>query len=108
MPIDHGTRHGHKPVQQRDGEPSQLRLHHEIPENVAVPDKPLIRPVVKRVLEEVGTSLQQLIPSLQGVSNVIVIGIEESRGIQYSTDHAQVGLVVLLLNRILGTTSFQD
>lgn len=62
-----------------DSEPPQLWLHHKVPQDVVVPDEPLVCPLVQGELGEVGLRLQALVPPLEGVGEVVAVGVVESR-----------------------------
>lgn len=83
-----------------DREPPQLRLNHKVPQDVAVPDEPLIRTLVEGELGEVGIGLEELVAALEGVGEVVRVGVVESRGVQDASNHAQVGLVLSLLQKM--------
>jgi len=87
-------------MQQRDSEPPQLWLHHKVPQNMIVPDEPLVRTLIERELEELGVCLKTLVPALKRVREVVGVGVVEAGRVQDSAYHAQVRLVVLVLQGI--------
>ncbi len=82
--------HGHQ-------EPPQLWLNDKVPEEMSVPDKPLVRPLVEGKLEKVWLRLHEVLPPLEGVCEVKSVGEIESRRREDPVDHRQVLLVVLSL-----------
>ena len=77
IPVDSGRGDEHKPMHYRHGEPPHLGLDHKVPQDVTVPHKSFVCPLVQRLLSEVRFGLMILVSALERVGQVVVVGVVE-------------------------------
>lgn len=82
-------------------EPPQFWLNHQVSQQVSVPHKSLIGPLVQWKLGEVWFGLCEMVLPLMTVREVIAMRVVESRGSKYTLNHSQI----LLVGSILGICS---
>lgn len=95
--IDTALPYRHKAMNHGNNEPPQFRLHHQVSEEVTVPDKLVICSLMKGQLHEVGPGLCEVMLPLQREGEIIGVGEIEPRCGQNPLHHGQVLLVVPFL-----------
>ncbi len=85
--MDRARPHLDEPMDHGHHEPSQLRLNDKIPQEVSVPNKPLVGSLMQGQLKEVGLCLQEMLSPLKGVREIVRIGEVEAWGGQDALNH---------------------
>ena len=87
----------HKAMNHRNYESSEFRLYSKISQQVTVPHKAFISSLQEGKIGEVWFGLNVVLLVLQGESEIVGVGVVESRCCQHSLYHCKIRLVVLNL-----------
>lgn len=99
--VNSASLNGNIAMSNGHNKPPQFWLNHQVSQQVSIPHKSLICPLVQWKLGEVWFGLCEMVLPLMTVREVIAMRVVESWGSKYTLNHTQI----LLVGSILGICS---